>query len=138
MRGRAPVSRAELQRLAWTGSGLDILQHTCDFFGSGLDLDIHFWIHLDQDRNRILVWFLQLNFPESDSRCDNWWWQCFLCYIMNFILSIQYVLGSSQSMVIRFTLSLIFSHQVEVVSCFYIAGMLFCLLYWMSCVCCVA
>jgi len=25
-----------------TGSGLDILQHTCDFFGSGLDLDICF------------------------------------------------------------------------------------------------
>jgi len=26
--------------LAWTGSGLDILQDTYDFFGSGLDLDI--------------------------------------------------------------------------------------------------
>jgi len=40
----------------------------------------------------------------------------------------QYVLHSSQSMVIRVTLSLIFSGQVEVVSCSYIAGMLFCLL----------
>jgi len=27
---------------AWTGSGLDILQDSCDFFGSGLDLDIYF------------------------------------------------------------------------------------------------
>ena len=27
----------------WTGIGLDILQDACDFFGSGLDLDIHFW-----------------------------------------------------------------------------------------------
>ena len=31
------------QRWAWTGSGLDILQDTCDFFGSGLDLCIHFF-----------------------------------------------------------------------------------------------
>jgi len=31
------------QRSAWTGSGLDILQDTCDFFGSGMDLDIYFW-----------------------------------------------------------------------------------------------
>jgi len=46
------------QRWAWTGSGLDILQDTCDFFGSGLDLDIYFWKILDQDRIRILVWFL--------------------------------------------------------------------------------
>ena len=51
---------------------------------------------------------LQLNFPESDSRCDKWWWQCFRCYIMDFILSVQYVLHSSQSIVIRITLSLIF------------------------------
>jgi len=55
------------QRWAWTGSELDILQDTCNFFGSGLDLDIHFWKKLDQDRIRILVWFLQRNFPESDS-----------------------------------------------------------------------
>jgi len=47
----------------------------------------------------------------------------------------QYVLHSSQSMVIRVTLSLIFSGQVEVVSCSYIAGMLFCLLRWMAYVC---
>jgi len=35
------------QRWAWTGSRLDILLDTCDFFGSGLDMDIHFeknWI----------------------------------------------------------------------------------------------
>ena len=35
------------------------------FFGSGLDLDIHFWKKLDQDRIRIftiLVWFLLRNF----------------------------------------------------------------------------
>ena len=31
------------QRWAWTASGLDILQDTCDFFGLGLDLDIDFW-----------------------------------------------------------------------------------------------
>jgi len=47
----------------------------------------------------------------------------------------QYVLHSSQPMVIRVTSSLIFSGQVEVVSCFYIAGMLLCLLCWMACVC---
>jgi len=42
----------------------------------------------------------------------------------------QYVLYSSQSMVIRVTssLSLIFSGKVEVVSCSYIAGMLLTLL----------
>jgi len=34
---------------AWTGSGLDILQDTCDFFGSGLDLDTYVWKKLDQD-----------------------------------------------------------------------------------------
>ena len=47
----------------------------------------------------------------------------------------QYVLHSSQSMVIRVTLLLIFSGQVEVVSCSYIAGMLLCLLCWMANVC---
>ena len=46
-------------------------------------------------------------------------------FAMVFIL---YVPHSSQSMVIRVTLSLIFSGQVEVVSCSYIAGMLLCLL----------
>jgi len=40
----------------------------------------------------------------------------------------HYMLHSSQSMVIRVILSLIFSGQVEVVSCSYIAGMLLCLL----------
>ena len=48
---------AEYRRWAWTGSGLDILQDTCDFFGSGLDLDIRFEKKVDQDRIRILVWF---------------------------------------------------------------------------------
>jgi len=37
------------------------------FFGLGLDLDIHFWKQLDQDRIRMLVWFLWRNFLESDS-----------------------------------------------------------------------
>ena len=35
------------QRWEWTGWGLDILQDTCNYFGSGLDLDIYFkknWI----------------------------------------------------------------------------------------------
>jgi len=31
------------QRCAWTGSGLDNLQDPCDFFGSGVDLDVYFW-----------------------------------------------------------------------------------------------
>jgi len=44
------------QRRAWTG--LDILQDTCDFFGSGLDLFIDFWKNLDQDRIRIFAWFV--------------------------------------------------------------------------------
>ena len=47
----------------------------------------------------------------------------------------QYVLHSSQSMVIRVTLLYIFSGQVEVVSCSYIAGMLLCLLCWLAYVC---
>ena len=68
------------QRRAWTASGLDILQDTWDFFESGLDLNVHFWKKLDQDRIRILVWFLRRNFSESDSRCHKRWWQCFLCY----------------------------------------------------------
>ena len=46
------------QRWASTGSSLDILQDTCDFFGSGLDLDIDFWNKLYPDRIRIFVWFL--------------------------------------------------------------------------------
>jgi len=69
-----------LKRWAWTGSRLDILRGTCDFFGSGLDLDIYFWKKLDQGWIRIFVWFLQRNFPESDSRCHKWWCCCFLCY----------------------------------------------------------
>jgi len=44
------------------------------------------------------------------------------------LISGQYVLHSSQSMVIRVTLSLIFSRQVEVVGCSYTVGMLLCLL----------
>ena len=40
----------------------------------------------------------------------------------------QYDLHSSQSIVIRVTSSLIFSGEVEVVSCSYLAGMLLCLL----------
>jgi len=47
----------------------------------------------------------------------------------------QYVLHSSQSMLICVTLSLIFSGQVEVASCSYIAGILLCLLCWMAYVC---
>jgi len=47
----------------------------------------------------------------------------------------QYVLHSSQSMVIRVTLSLIFSGQVEVVSCSYIAVCCFvCCAEWHMCV----
>jgi len=49
------MQTGENQRWAWTGSGLDILQDTFDFFGSGLDLD--FEKKLDQDRIRIFVWF---------------------------------------------------------------------------------
>ena len=42
------------QRWAWTG--LDILQDTCDFFGSGLDLDIYFWkIESGQDHDIGLI-----------------------------------------------------------------------------------
>jgi len=74
------IRQAVQQRWARTGSGLDILQDTCDFFGSGLDLDIDFWKKMDQDRITIFVWFLQRNFPESDSRCRKWWCSCFLCY----------------------------------------------------------
>ena len=98
-------------RWAWTGSGLNILQDTSDFFGSGLDLDIDFWKKLDQDRIRIFVWFLQRNLPENDSRCHKlWWsWSCFLCY--NFYIHkkskwfCHYVLHSSQWMIICVTLS---------------------------------
>jgi len=61
-----------------------------------------FWI-------RIFVWFLKRIFPESDSRCHKWWCCCFLCYDF-YIHKIskcvcQYVLHSSQSMIIRVTLS---------------------------------
>jgi len=49
-------------------------------------------------------------------------------FALVFTVYCQYVLHSSQSMVIRVTLSLIFSGQVEVVSCSYTAGMLLCLL----------
>jgi len=48
----------------------------------------------------------------------------------------QHALHSSQSMVIRVTPSLIFSGQVEVVSCSYIAGMLLCCAEWHMCVLC--
>ena len=49
-------------------------------------------------------------------------------FALVFTVYCQYVLHSSQSMVIRVTLSLIFSGQVEVASCSYTAGMLLCLL----------
>jgi len=75
---KAPSKLQTNQRWAWTGSGLDILQDTCDFFGWGLDLDIYFWKKLD--RIRIFVWFLWRNFSESDSRCHKWWCCCFLSY----------------------------------------------------------
>jgi len=54
-----PVSEWSMtaqQRWAWTGSGLEILQDTCDFLRSGLV--IYFCKKLDQDRIRIFVWFL--------------------------------------------------------------------------------
>ena len=47
------ANTVEWQRWAWTG--LDILQDTCDIFGSGLDLDIDFWKKLDQDQNICLI-----------------------------------------------------------------------------------
>jgi len=61
-------------------------------------------IFSDQDWIWILVWFLQLNFSESDSRCHKLWWQCFLCYV--FILSVCAALITINDHV---TSSLIFS-----------------------------
>ena len=56
-------------------------------------------------------------------------------FAMVFILSCQYVLHSPQSMVICVTSSLIFSGQVEVVSCSYIAVCCFvCCAEWHVCV----
>ena len=100
------------------------------FFRSGLDLDIHFWKKLDQNIGFISI----TNFSESDSRCHKWWLQCFLCYVF---LCCQYVLHSSQSMVIRVTLVLSFSSQVEVVRCSYISVCCFvCCAEWHMCVLC--
>ena len=59
----------------------------------------------------------------------------FSLLLLVFILSV--VLHSSKSMVIRFTSSLIFSGQVEVVNCSYIASMLLCFFCWMAYVCAV-
>jgi len=59
---KAPSKLQTNQRWAWTGSGLDILQDTYDFFGWGLDLDIYFW--KNWIRISIFVWFLWRNFSE--------------------------------------------------------------------------
>ena len=74
------------QRRAWTGSGLEVLQDTCDFFGSGLDLDINFWKKLDQDRIRILVWFYNEIFLRVIQDVTNDGGSVF--FIMVFILSV--------------------------------------------------
>ena len=56
-----PCSETMNQRWAWTG--LDILQDTCDFFGSGLDLDILKKIGSGQHQviGLIFIWLLLLN-----------------------------------------------------------------------------
>jgi len=98
------------QRWAWT---LDILQDTCDFFGSGLDLDILFWKKLDEDRIKDIGLISITKF--------SWEWfkisqMMVAVFSLLWFLYSQCVLHSSQSMVISATLSLIFSGQVEVVS----------------------
>jgi len=126
--GEVPCQRRSSvnQRWAWTRSGFDIIQDTSDFFGSGLDLDIHFWKILDQDIGLISITKF------------SWEWfkmsQTMVAVFSLLWFYIQYVLHSSQ-FVRRVILSLIFSGQVEVVSCFYIAGMLLCLSCWMAYVC---
>jgi len=98
------------QRWAWT---LDILQDTCDFFGSGLDLDILFWKKLDEDRIKDIGLISITKF--------SWEWfkisqMMVAVFSLLWFLYSQCVLHSSQSMVISATLTLIFSGQVEVVS----------------------
>ena len=114
---------------------MDILQDTCDF--------------LDQD------WIWIFIFEKKWIRTGSGYWFDFyneLClkviedvtndgdsvfFAMFFILSACGVLHSSQTMVIHVTLLLIFSGQVEVVSCSYIYVCCFvCCAEWHMCVVC--
>jgi len=119
------------QRWAWTWSGLDFLQDTCDF----LDQD-WIWIFIFFNWIRTRSGYLFDLYTEiflrviQDVTNDG---GGSVSFAMFFILSV--CVHSLQSMVIRVTLSLIFFGQVEVVSCSYIAGMLLCLLCWMAYVC---
>jgi len=120
---------------------LDTLQDTCDFFGPGLDLDIYFWKknwirtgsgYLFDFYNEIFLRVIQdvtnagavIFFPMIFifTKKSKWFCQC--------------VLHSSQSMLIHVTSLQIFSGELELASCSYVAGMLlFVLLCWVAYVC---
>jgi len=50
------------QRWAWTGSGLDILQDTCDFFGSGFGYSFLKKIRSGQDQDIGLISIMKFSF----------------------------------------------------------------------------
>jgi len=97
------------QRWVWTGSGLDILQNTCDFFESGLDLDIYFgknWIKTGSGYSFDLYNEISMRVIQ-DVTNDAWWYRNVLVFIFTkkSKLFCQYVVHLSQSMIIHVTLS---------------------------------
>ena len=127
------------QRWAWTGSGLDILQDTCDFFGSGLNLDIYFWKKLDQDQDICLIsmtkssweWF---KMSQMMMLLFSLLWFLYSQKI-KMVLSEGYVLHSSQSMIINlcYFIVKIFCRGESsklLLNCWYAA-----LLWWVAYVC---
>ena len=99
------------QRWAWTGSGMDILQDTSNFVR---------WGYLFLKKNGSGYWF---DFCNEIFLSESEWFQMSQMIVAVFsllwFLYCQFVLHSSQSVIIHVTLSLIFSSEVEVVSCCY-------------------
>ena len=125
----------------WARTGLDILSLLAIFsnqdwiwilifekIGSGQDQDICLisatkfpweWLKMSQ----IMVVVFSLLWSSYSQK-------------IKMILSLCAALITTQSMIIRVTISQIFSGEVEVVNCSYIAGMQLCLLCWVACVLC--
>ena len=120
---------ATYQRWAWTG--LDILQDTCDFFRIRIGFAYTFLkkIGSGQDQDIGLIFITKFSWE--------WFKMSQTMFSLLWFLHCQYVLHSSHSVIIRVTLSLIFSGQVEVVSCSYVAVCCFvCCAEWHMCVLC--
>ena len=114
------------QRWAWTRSVLDILQDICDFFGSGLDLDIYFWNKLDQGICLISItkfsceWFEDVTNVEMMVQVFS-----LLCFFIHkkikMILSVCAALitinDNSCYLIVNF-----FPAQMEEVNCSYVSG----------------